>query len=53
MDKASTTTPAMGIFDGEAWFDRIEDGRRGRIKEFIQQLVEEEATASLGRGRYI
>jgi transposase-like protein len=52
MKKCSTAEPAASAFDGEAWFDPIEQGLRGRIKQFIEELVEQEATAALGRGRY-
>jgi len=36
---------------GEAWFDPIEAGIRGRVRGFIQELLEQELTAALGRGR--
>lgn len=49
MKKCSTAEPAASAFDGEAWFDPIEQGLRGRIKQFIEELVEQEATAALGR----
>jgi transposase-like protein len=52
MKKGSTAEPAASAFDGEAWFDPIEEGLRGRIKQFIEELVEQEATAALGGGRY-
>ncbi len=51
MTKASTAEPAASACDGGAWFDPIEQGLRGRIKQFIEELVEPEATAALGRGR--
>ena len=43
MDKNSTT-PAVadGLFAGEAWFDPIEAGLRGRIRGFIEAMLEEE-----------
>jgi putative transposase len=37
---------------GEAWFDPIEAGLRGRIRGFIEELIEQELGAALGRGRY-
>jgi hypothetical protein len=40
------------LFAGEAWFDPIEAGLRGRIRGFIEELVEQELQAALGRGRY-
>jgi transposase-like protein len=40
------------LFAGEAWFDPIEAGLRDRIRGFIEELVEQELQAALGRGRY-
>src|SRR4029453_18604709 len=53
MDRDSTTksSDAM-LFAGEAWFDPIEASLRGRVRDFIQDLLEEELAAALGRGRY-
>jgi len=46
-------TAAEGaLFLGEGWFDPIEAGIRGRIRAFIEELVEGELEAALGRGRY-
>ena len=53
MDEHSTkgaTNPAL--FAGAAWFDPIEAGLRGRIRSLIEELVEQELEAALGRGRY-
>ena len=36
---------------GEAWFDPIESGIRGRIGELIEELVEEALAAAPGRAR--
>src|SRR3954466_11510246 len=54
MDKNNTKTAAAepGVFAGEAWFDPIEAGLRGRIRGLIEELVEQELAAALGRGRY-
>ena len=53
MDKDSTTAVSPeGLFAGEAWFDPIEAGLRGRIRGFIEAMLEEELTAALGGGRY-
>jgi putative transposase len=53
MGKDSSKGPAEeGLFAGEAWFDRIEAGLRGRIRGLIEELVEQELEAALGRGRY-
>jgi transposase-like protein len=40
------------LFGGEAWFDPVEAGIRGRIRGFIETMLEEELAAVLGRGRY-
>jgi putative transposase len=40
------------LFLGENWSDPIEAGIRDRIRGFIEQLIEEELAAALGRGRY-
>ena len=42
MDEDSTkgaTEPAL--FAGEAWFDPIEAGLRGRIRGFVKALIEQ------------
>ena len=51
MEKNSTKTYADGtmLFAGEAWFDPIEAGIRDRVRGFIQELLEQELTAALGR----
>src|SRR3954470_18718117 len=51
MEKNSTTDAAP-LFSGEAWFDPIETELRERIRGFLEEMVEQEATAALGRGRY-
>ena len=40
------------LFAGDAWFDPIEAGIRGRIRGFIEAMLEEELAATLGRVRY-
>src|SRR4051812_41748339 len=53
MDKDNSKAAAeQGLFAGEAWFDPIEAGLRSRIRGFIEELVEQELEAALGRGRY-
>src|SRR5689334_17202971 len=54
MERDSTTTQAegMGRFSGEAWFDPIEAGIRARVRGFIEELLEQELTQALGRGRH-
>ncbi len=54
MDRNSTTAHAdgTGLFAGDAWFDPIEAGLRDRVRGFIQELLEQELTAALGRTRH-
>ena len=54
MDEDSIKQPAAepALFAGEAWFDPIEAGLRGRIRGFLEELIEQELEAALGRGRY-
>jgi transposase-like protein len=40
------------LFAGEAWFGPTEAGIRGRIRGLIEELVEQELVAALGRARY-
>jgi transposase-like protein len=47
---AATATPLTGL-DAD-WFDPLEDAVRGQVRAFIEQLLEEELEAALGRGRY-
>src|SRR3954454_14229845 len=52
MDENSTERPAeAALFAGEGWFDPIEAGLRERIRGFIEELLEQELTAALGRRR--
>lgn len=52
MEQGSTTeADGTGLFAGEAWFDPIEAALRGRIRGFIEELLEQELTVALGRGR--
>jgi transposase-like protein len=39
-------------FLGEEWFDALESGVRRQIRLFIEELLEAELEAALGRGRY-
>jgi hypothetical protein len=52
MEKNSTRAEAAPLFAGEAWFDPIEAELRERVRRFLEEMVEQEATAALGRGRY-
>jgi transposase-like protein len=40
------------LFAGNVWFDPIEAGIRDRVRGFIQELLEQELTAALGRTRH-
>ena len=51
MQKNSTTDTGP-LFSGEAWFDPIEAELRERIRGFLEEMVEQEAAAVLGRSRY-
>lgn len=51
------TTPAASCTEREHflcddWFDPLENGVRTRIRGFIEELLEAELDAALGRGRY-
>ena len=54
MEQDSTTRSANGMepFSGETWFDPIEAGIRERVRGFIEELLKEELTQALGRGRH-
>src|SRR4051812_7371158 len=54
---ADITSPAAGAaetkgFLSEDWFDPLEAGGRTRIRSFIEELLEAELEAALGRKRY-
>ena len=48
----SSGAAASALFVGENWFDPLESAVRGRIRGFIEALLEEELTAVLARPRY-
>jgi len=52
MQESSTTTGTVPLFAGKAWFDPIEAELRERVRQFLEEMIEQEATAALGRGRY-
>lgn len=43
-------TPSPLLVAG--WSDPLEDEVRGRVRAFIEEILEEELSAALGRGRY-
>ena len=49
-------TPASAVapspFAGSDWFDPLEEAVRSHVRALIEQLLEEELEAALGRGRY-
>jgi putative transposase len=49
---STTTDDDANLFLGAAWFDPIEAGIRGQIRGFIEELIEQELVAALGRQRY-
>ena len=53
MGQNSATTEAADtpLFAGEGWFDPIETSIRGRVRGFIEELLEQELAAALGRSR--
>ena len=51
MDKI-TTTQAPSPLLGAGWSDPLEEGVRGRVRAFIEAILEEELAVALGRGRY-
>ena len=48
----TTTTPAPSPLLGAEWSDPLEDEVRGRVRAFIEAILEEELSAALGRERY-
>ncbi len=48
-----TAIEDSGILLGEGWRDRIEAGVRGRIRGFIEKMLEAEPLQALGRERYV
>ena len=44
--------PPPSPFAGSEWFDPLEEAVRGRVRSFIEDLLEEELEAALGRERY-
>ena len=53
MNEATSASPSPpSPFAGSDWFDPLEEAVRGQVRWFIEQLLEEELEAALGRGRY-
>jgi len=51
MDETTTTTTPSPLL-GAGWSDPLEDEVRGRVRAFIEEILEEELSAALGRSRY-
>jgi transposase-like protein len=51
-DSTNTATNSTEPFSAQAWFDPIEAGIRGRVRGFIEELLEQELTRALGRSRH-
>jgi putative transposase len=51
-DSTTAGTDGRELFTGQAWFDPIEAGVRDRVRGFIEELLEQELTAALGRNRH-
>jgi putative transposase len=47
-----TVVAAPSPFAGSDWFDPLEEAVRGQVRSFIEELLEEELEAALGRERY-
>ena len=53
MKEATPAQPSPpSPFAGSEWFDPLEEAVRGRVRSFIEDLLEEELEAALGRERY-
>jgi hypothetical protein len=53
MEKHSNDSlPELPEFLGAGWFDPIEAAIRDRVRGFIEELVDAELDAALGRSRY-
>ena len=51
MEETTATTETQP-FLGEDWFDPLETAVRGRIRGFIEEMLEAELGSALQRGRY-
>src|SRR4028119_814373 len=51
-DSTRTDPGSTAPLAGEGWFDQIEAGIRERVRGFIEELLEQELTAALGRNRH-
>ena len=49
---SATAMPPSLAYTGSDWFDPLEEAVRLQVRSFIEELLEEELEAALGRGRY-
>ena len=49
----STAIDEQSPLTGSAWRDQLETSVRDHVRDFIEELVEAELRAFLGRGRYV
>ena len=50
--KEFTETSRFALLASDDGFDPLEDGVRQRVRRFVEEIIEEELRAALGRGRY-
>ena len=48
MEKSSTAPEGVPLFAGDVWFDPIEAELRERVRQFLEEMIEQEATAGVG-----
>ena len=51
-EATSATAMSPSPFAGSDWFDPLEEAVRLQVRSFIEELLDEELQAALGRGRY-
>jgi transposase-like protein len=51
-EAASAAAAPPSPFTTRDWFDPLEEAVRLQVRGFIEELLEEELEAALGRGRY-
>ena len=50
--KEDTQASSFALLASDGAFDPLEEGVRQRVRHFIEEILEEELQAALGRGRY-
>jgi hypothetical protein len=46
MEQNSTTTAATSLFVGEGWFGAIEAELRDRVRQFFEEMIDQEDTSN-------